>query len=69
MAYYNRGLARSVLGDKKAALADLQKASDLFLKQGIRDGYQRATDLIRKLRSSQTLITRRRAEVDSPTKT
>ncbi len=32
-AYYNRGLAKNILGDKQGALKDLNKAGKLGLKQ------------------------------------
>ena len=50
LAYNNRGLARNDLGDRKGAIEDLQKAADLFQQQKNTELYQKAIDLINKLR-------------------
>ncbi|MER3493461.1 MAG: hypothetical protein C4323_14700, partial [Mastigocladus sp. ERB_26_2] len=47
-AYYNRGIARYNLGDNQGAIADLQKAAELFRQQGNTQLYQKALELIRK---------------------
>ncbi|MBW4686934.1 MAG: trypsin-like peptidase domain-containing protein [Komarekiella atlantica HA4396-MV6] len=48
-AYYRRGLLRVNLGDRKAAIADLQTAADLYLKQGKTTEYQQSLNQIIKL--------------------
>ena len=48
-AYGNRGLARLRSGDKQGAIADLQTAADVFIKQGKQDDYHKAQKLIEKL--------------------
>ncbi|WP_082801150.1 tetratricopeptide repeat protein [Cylindrospermopsis raciborskii] len=50
LAYYNRGIARSNLGDNQGAIADLQKAADLFQTQGRQQDYFRALDIIGQIR-------------------
>ncbi|MGC8451482.1 MAG: tetratricopeptide repeat protein [Cylindrospermopsis raciborskii] len=50
LAYNNRGLVRRDLGDNQGAIADLQKAADLFQTQGRQQDYFRALDIIRKIR-------------------
>ena len=44
-AYLNRGLARSDLGDSQGAVADFQKAADLFWQQGKWEAYQYVSSL------------------------
>jgi tetratricopeptide (TPR) repeat protein len=48
-AYYNRGGAKSALGDKKSAIADLNIAARLFKSQNNLALYDRAMSLIQKL--------------------
>jgi tetratricopeptide (TPR) repeat protein len=50
--YLNRGLAKSDLGNNQGAIGDLSKAAELFRQQGQMDLYQRAIDLIAKLKGS-----------------
>jgi Trypsin-like peptidase domain/TPR repeat/Tetratricopeptide repeat len=47
--YYERGNAKSVLGDKKGAKTDYQKAAELFLKEGNKKSYNNALYAIKKL--------------------
>lgn len=48
-AYLSRGMTRAQGGDKPGAIADFQKAADLFQKQGDKDSYERALNLLKKL--------------------
>lgn len=48
-AYNNRALARFVLGDKKGAIEDLQKAANLYLERGDKNKYQQTLLSIREL--------------------
>jgi tetratricopeptide (TPR) repeat protein len=48
-AYANLGIARAILGDKQGAIQNLQKAADLFQKQGRKDDYQKALNLIKTI--------------------
>jgi tetratricopeptide (TPR) repeat protein len=48
-AYYNRGEARSKLGNKQGAIQDFQKAADLFQKQGKKNNYEKAINILRRL--------------------
>ncbi|MGE5658264.1 MAG: trypsin-like peptidase domain-containing protein [Actinomycetota bacterium] len=50
-AYYNRGLARIEKSDKTGALADLQKAAELYKQGGRKDAYQEALNRIKQLQS------------------
>jgi tetratricopeptide (TPR) repeat protein len=50
MAYHNRGFARSQLGDKQGAIADLQKAAALFKAQGDEKHYQITLEIIQKIK-------------------
>ncbi|MEG4105942.1 tetratricopeptide repeat protein [Microcoleus sp. S13_C5] len=47
-AYYNRGLAKADLGKKAEAIADYQKAADLYKQQGKTSDYQDAVNKIQK---------------------
>ncbi|NJN48961.1 MAG: hypothetical protein HC805_03140 [Alkalinema sp. RL_2_19] len=47
--YCNRGNARRDLGDQKAAIADYQKAADLYKQQGKTRDYEDALNQIKKL--------------------
>ncbi len=47
--YYNRGLANSALGQKEEAIADYQKAADLFKKQNKTSDYEKVLNQIQKL--------------------
>lgn len=49
-AYNNRGLAHALLGNRQAAIDDLQKAADLFQQQGDRRNRQKAIKLLEKLK-------------------
>jgi tetratricopeptide (TPR) repeat protein len=51
VAYKFRGLAYSRLGENLAAVADFQKAADLYLKQGHTKDYQDALDRALKLQA------------------
>jgi len=53
-AYYHRGLANNDLKEVALAVADLQKATELFSEQGDRTGYQLAKDTLRTLNGTQT---------------
>ena len=46
---YNLGVDRANLGDKQGAIADFQKAAELYRQQGKTSDYQKMQDLIRKL--------------------
>ncbi|WP_051469936.1 caspase, EACC1-associated type [Fischerella sp. PCC 9605] len=48
-AYYNRGNNRSKLKDKQGAIADYQKAAELYQKQGKTKDYQETLDKIKEL--------------------
>ncbi|MBE9041561.1 hypothetical protein IQ235_12300 [Oscillatoriales cyanobacterium LEGE 11467] len=45
-AYFLRGQAFSYLGERDAAIADLERAADLYLAQDDRVGYQAAVDTL-----------------------
>jgi tetratricopeptide (TPR) repeat protein len=45
-AYLGRGGTRYLLGDKQGAIADFQKAADLFKAQGNQAGYQQAVNIL-----------------------
>ncbi|MGJ0607982.1 trypsin-like peptidase domain-containing protein [Cylindrospermopsis raciborskii] len=49
-AYYNRGVARSNLGDKQGAISDFQTAARLYQQQGNQELYRRALNRISQLR-------------------
>jgi tetratricopeptide (TPR) repeat protein len=48
-SYYNRGIAKSNLGDRKNAIDDFNKAAELFKKQENTKDYQDALDRANKL--------------------
>lgn len=48
-AYKIRGIAQSQLGNRQGAVADLEKAVQLFREQGDMAKYQSALDLLRKV--------------------
>jgi tetratricopeptide (TPR) repeat protein len=50
-AYYDRGLARSVLGNKQGAIADLQNAAALYKAQGDEKNYQAALKNLQRINS------------------
>jgi tetratricopeptide (TPR) repeat protein len=52
IAYSNRGVVKSALGDKQGAIADLGKAAELFRQQGQMDDYKDAMGLIAKLKGN-----------------
>jgi tetratricopeptide (TPR) repeat protein len=49
LAYYNRGLVKAKLADKKGAIADFQEAAKLFKKKGQKTSYQDAQKEIKTL--------------------
>ena len=49
-AYNNRGVAKSYVGTKQGAIADLSKAAELFRQQGQMDLHRQAMGLIAKLK-------------------
>ena len=49
-AYYNRGILRYDSQDRNGAIADLQKAKDLLVKQGNMEMYRKAIDLLNKMK-------------------
>jgi tetratricopeptide (TPR) repeat protein len=51
-AYYNRARVRNFLGDKDGAIADFQKAADIYQKEGKTQDYQ---DAINHLKTLQKL--------------
>lgn len=48
-AYYNRGVAHLENNDKSGAIADFQKAAELYQKLGRKDDYQQALKKIKEL--------------------
>lgn len=50
--YLHRGLSKKALGDKQGALVDLQKAAQLFQKQGQIDWYQSTLKSIAEIQKS-----------------
>ncbi|TAE00048.1 MAG: hypothetical protein EAZ96_21905, partial [Oscillatoriales cyanobacterium] len=48
-AYKIRGIAQSKLGNRQGAVADLEKAAQLFREQGDIAKYQSALDLLREV--------------------
>ncbi|MBE9167820.1 tetratricopeptide repeat protein [Pleurocapsales cyanobacterium LEGE 06147] len=48
-AYYNRGLLRYALTDRQGAIKDIQRAKDLFVKQGNLELHRQAIDLLNKI--------------------
>ncbi|HLO48700.1 MAG TPA: tetratricopeptide repeat-containing serine protease family protein [Kamptonema sp.] len=48
-AYYNRGIAHLENNDKPGAIADFQKAAELYQKLGRKDDYQQALKKIKEL--------------------
>jgi tetratricopeptide (TPR) repeat protein len=51
-AYGNRGLVYSQLGDRENAIADLEKAAQLFCQQGSFNDCQQAQELLRQLQAT-----------------
>jgi tetratricopeptide (TPR) repeat protein/S1-C subfamily serine protease len=51
-AYNNRGIVKSYLGNYQGAIGDASKAAELFRQQGRMDSYQRAMELIAKLKGN-----------------
>jgi tetratricopeptide (TPR) repeat protein len=49
--YYNRGVARSMMGDLQGALNDMQKAADLAMEQNQTELYELAVKGMRMIRS------------------
>jgi tetratricopeptide (TPR) repeat protein len=49
LAYYNRGLVRTKLSDRQGAIADFQRAADLYQQQGQTQQHQDAIDHIQQL--------------------
>lgn len=47
IAYYNRGLAKSGLGDKQGALSDFQDAAELYAQQGNTEMHSKALNQIK----------------------
>ena len=47
-AYGNRGLAEYALGNKRSAVADLQKAASIFHQQGDNQNYQQTQAIIKQ---------------------
>ncbi len=54
-AYYNRGTARSYLGDKLLAIEDFQKAADLYWKEGKLAEHKDARERILELEIEESL--------------
>ncbi len=50
LAYLNQGVARFLLEDKEGAIADLQKAADLFQQQGKTQDYQKTIEILTTLK-------------------
>ncbi len=50
-AYQYRGIAFAAMGKQKKAIADLQKAAQLFLKQGNLEEHQTALSTLREVES------------------
>jgi tetratricopeptide (TPR) repeat protein len=50
LAYANRGILKSEMGDKKGAIANLQQAQQLFISQNNSAGAEFVADLLKKLR-------------------
>ncbi len=48
-AYGNRGLLRYQLGNSQMAIADLQRAADLFQSGGDRQSYQQTLEFIQQV--------------------
>ncbi|MCU0547490.1 MAG: tetratricopeptide repeat protein [Oscillatoriaceae cyanobacterium Prado104] len=48
-AYYNRARVRNFLGDKNGAIADFQKAADIYQKEGKTQDYQDAINHLKTL--------------------
>lgn len=55
-AYYHRGLANLDLQENINAIADLQKAAELFLEQGDRTGYNLARDTLGTLNGTPSKL-------------
>lgn len=51
-SYLHRGLSKKALGDKQGAVVDLQKAAQLFQKQGQVDWYQSTLKSIAEIQKS-----------------
>jgi tetratricopeptide (TPR) repeat protein len=49
IAYTNRGVAKSALGDRKGAIADYQIAAKIFKAQNNMASYDRVMSLIQQL--------------------
>jgi tetratricopeptide (TPR) repeat protein len=49
-AYYNRGLLKYELGNSAEAIVDMDKAAQLFQKQGQMDKYRKAVGLTKKFK-------------------
>jgi hypothetical protein len=48
-AYFNRGVVRFNKGEKQGAMEDLQEAAKHYENQGVKTGYQRATEALQKV--------------------
>ena len=48
-AYYNRGIAKSGLGDKQGAISDYKKVAKLFQQQGNTKNYNLAASAVKRL--------------------
>jgi tetratricopeptide (TPR) repeat protein len=60
--YYNRGLSKYALGDKKGAIDDIEISAQLFKAQNNQQGYNRAINLI-KQKFRQTKMVRSTVKV------
>jgi tetratricopeptide (TPR) repeat protein len=50
LAYGNRGILKSEMGDRKGAITDLEQAQQLFISQDNSSGAEFVADLLQKLR-------------------
>lgn len=59
-AYHNRGFASRELGDKQGALADVQKAADIYKQQNMMDNYKQEMEQLEFLKEELATVSQQR---------
>ena len=62
-AYYNRGLAYTLLEEIQNAVADYQKAASIYCEQEDWENYQQVLNKLQKIQTSQPVINHQKYEV------